>query len=203
MQWIEVGRCCAVHTCWACACCRTECPVGFYAPDLGAEYCLPCLPGTISNTTGAAQCMPCPAGTFCLVGPVMSKNHSTVFWFRSCSQPQQAGFTSNFGRWACVPCPLGETSFEGEHPCRSCPAGTYTPTVGSETCTDCPTVSFDAGAHSAGVEAALSLWRRLCRASTRSMKPRRSAPPVPIAHQSLQAPARTPLTCVLQQNCSV
>lgn len=87
--WVVLGRYCsgAMDRGWsllcgshmlACACCRTECPVGFYAPDLGAEYCLPCLPGTISNTTGAAQCMPCPAGTFCLVGPVMSRNHTIL-----------------------------------------------------------------------------------------------------------------------------
>lgn len=92
---------------------RKICPAGFYAPLPGTEFCLPCLPGTVSNTTETEVCTTCPPGT-----------------------------TSNFGRTACIPCGYGETSTEGQHPCTTCPKGKYASTRGSIQCDDCPVGTY-------------------------------------------------------------
>jgi len=88
---------------------KEDCPAGFYTPIEGSEFCLPCLPGTFSNTTMADSCVPCEAGT-----------------------------TANSGATVCYPCGFGEMSGEGEHPCTVCPPGRFAASQGSTSCEDCP-----------------------------------------------------------------
>lgn len=82
-----------------------------------------CQPGEYGQ--GHRHCYPCPAGTFC--------NSVGCTSCQTCSD----GYTSNFLRTGCFPCPLGHYSTGGAA-CKSCDWGTFANTTATVTCSTCP-----------------------------------------------------------------
>ena len=83
------------------------CPLGHQCP-MGSAAPRECLPGTYSNITGTEVCFTCPAGYYCVDSVSVSQ----------CD----AGFY----------CPMG-TGYEQQ----PCPRGTYNPTTGADSQSDC------------------------------------------------------------------
>jgi hypothetical protein len=101
--------------------------------DNSTKYCLPCSPGTYSNSSGATTCDQCPLGLISGSGA-------------SHCDPCDAGSFPNITSNSCQLCPsgteaeqiythlLGSTSSSGDLNCTLCSPGSYAPTPGSLGC---------------------------------------------------------------------
>ncbi|GFH11893.1 uncharacterized protein HaLaN_07471, partial [Haematococcus lacustris] len=110
------------------------CPAGSRQSTAGRTACIPCEPGTYSNFDGATTCLACPRGTtnagnssVCIGCPpgefsdIASGQNCPRGWVSSSNATTQctmcqAGFIANNDTQgtACLPCPAGTTSFNGE-----------------------------------------------------------------------------------------
>ena len=103
-----------------------DCDEGYFSAGGSVSNCTLCEPGTISSAT-KDRCTNCPAGY-------------------ECSDPTAGAVQCSAGSWssggvvvACQTCPAGyECPLGGPSPPTACAYGTYA-TLGSDTCTPCPT----------------------------------------------------------------
>jgi hypothetical protein len=116
----------------------TGCPSRTYKNTIGSSNCSWCGPGStspVASTSSAACVLPvCDAGyTSLLVSPY-------------CAACQPGTYKSDTGRAACLLCPTGQYSVEGQSACTNCSVGTYyTTTCGnvcSSGCTSCPVGTY-------------------------------------------------------------
>ncbi|XP_070551430.1 uncharacterized protein [Ptychodera flava] len=99
------------------------CPIGHYCPT-GTEIPVRCANGTYMNTTNAVECLECPAGYYCINGDYPI--------------PCEAGYY----------CPSG-TAYE----LQPCPEGTYGPSEGLASASECTECSGGSFCDQAGLDA--------------------------------------------------
>ena len=138
----------------------TDCFPGFRVSRLPSisidRECEACLPETISEVVNALGCIQCPAGTN-QPDPGQSTCYTNLgcpAGFRSeasvCIQCLPGTFQDEIGQSSCKPvttCPLGwfisvHSTFTTDTDCDPCPAGSYSDSVDSDSCTTC-TVGTD------------------------------------------------------------
>jgi len=101
----------------------TECPRG--TRDNGVD-CMPCTPGTYTDTDGQNICKQCAPGS---VAPLDGASACD-----SC----QGGMYAPGGTSACLICPVGTFSTGNAERCAACAVGTFAPKPGSNSCSTCP-----------------------------------------------------------------
>ena len=132
---------------------RTLCPVGTYSATTGASSCTPCADYKVATTPGRTECISCGAAYENTVSNAYSqvglRYRGYSFDGITCvslpSDPRGCTPGQYHNGSACVPCEPGKAATyvsimkssysKLNFTCHTCPAGTYTSSSGSTTCT--------------------------------------------------------------------
>ncbi|KAG2496096.1 hypothetical protein HYH03_005699 [Edaphochlamys debaryana] len=137
------------------------CPVGFYSTEPKSLECTPCPLGSTTGDVGATKCTPCSgktsgseilgvptcaacdrisaAGAFtCPAGSGRVTGCAEVDKCEACPAGTIGGPSPDFGRDACVPCPIGHIAATANlTTCTPCAAGSSTDRIGASECHVC------------------------------------------------------------------
>ena len=105
----------------------TDCEPGEYSPN-ATSACLPCSPGSFSNTSAAPTCSRCMAGKF------------SAEWGQStCANCTAGHIAPQEGSSHCTNCPTGSyINTDAATRCLLCPKGTIAVNASTILCTPCP-----------------------------------------------------------------
>ncbi|TSQ58043.1 Sodium channel subunit beta-3 [Bagarius yarrelli] len=115
----------------------TPCPPGHYCPR-GTAVPLPCLPGTLRNSSGAARledCLFCPSGHFCGQNGLTEPSGL-------CAEGYYCPVGQNSSQPPEYKCKTGHYCEKGSMNGKACPIGSYQPRQGQQRCEMCPAGFF-------------------------------------------------------------
>ena len=126
----------------------TNCPPGTRSKTAGdlLDGCVPCDPGSYSDSAGSDRCTLCDRGTYnsksgstssadCIPVPISSISLADRTGYEECP----LGYENyQDDRTDCYLCPLGYVRPLGQASCSPCPAGTYSPNLGGGDCLPTP-----------------------------------------------------------------
>ncbi|KAG2496094.1 hypothetical protein HYH03_005697 [Edaphochlamys debaryana] len=131
----------------------TPCPLGSSTDGPGSTACIPCADDTSgSEILGAPTCELCDplsaAGAFtCPAGSGRRTGCTAADKCEACPAGTIGGPSPDFGRDACVPCPIGSiAAMANLTTCTPCDAGSSTDRIGASGCTACKPGYFAAQA---------------------------------------------------------
>ena len=112
------------------------CPAGFYCPR-GSQHGTPCPLGTFSNDTGLqqeAQCIPCSPGMYCPTSGLTAPTGDCLAgYYCIIGSSFAAPVNQSFGSL----CPAGHYCEAGSPTPTECPQGTFLPSEGAASASDC------------------------------------------------------------------
>ncbi|XP_013405828.1 uncharacterized protein LOC106170487 [Lingula anatina] len=126
------------------------CPLGFYQPQVGKDYCLACQPGKTTqnvSSVNASQCFDsCPSGTELSTSGDGTCVVCDIGFFRlqdvqhNCVACPAGNITLNNGSTSVLDCNIpacGPGSFRDGYVCEACPMGTYQEVRWQTSCVNC------------------------------------------------------------------
>lgn len=142
--------------------CSKDCPDrGLCPSNLTSSSCIPCSPGTFSDSYNSTACSPCHPGTVssfkgtinCAVCLAGTSNDSSSTQCVPCAPGSEAPAN---GTSECALCPPGSFSTGGSLQCQECPPGTFNEARGSGECSSCGKGKFNPEPGSASPSACLT-----------------------------------------------